>query len=84
MIPYIVQELSEEGSCIFKKGDKADKIYFIQSGEIKLTDLDKVLPQGMVLGKVGIFTPENQRTAVCMANCNIYSIHRDKVLELYY
>jgi len=86
LIPYMMRETLTSGHILFRKGDKADKIYFIQKGGIRLPELNKKLPAGTVLGEVGVFAPGNTRAvgAVCEEDCVVFSIHRDKVVELYY
>ncbi len=86
LIPYMNKNIYGEGDILFKKDDIADRIYFIQKGSIYLPEVDKTLPEGSVLGEVGIFAPDNRRaaTAVTRGDAVIYDIHRDRVLELYY
>ncbi len=86
LIPYMNKEEHSKGDVLFQKGDSADKIYFIERGHIALPEIDKNLAEGTVFGEAGIFSPRNTRTAtaICGSDCTVYTIHRDKVLELYY
>ncbi len=86
LIPYMNKNIYRDGDVLFKRDDFADRIYFIQKGNIYLPKVDKTMPEGSVLGEVGIFAPDNRRaaTAVSRGDAVIYDIHRDKVLELYY
>jgi CRP/FNR family transcriptional regulator, cyclic AMP receptor protein len=70
----------------FRKGDTADKIYFLQQGIVAIPEVNKHLTQGTVFGEVGVFTAYTVRSAsaICDEESEIYSIHRDKVFELYY
>lgn len=86
LIPYMNKEEHSKGDVLFQKGDSAEKVYFIEKGHIALPEIDKNLAEGTVFGEAGIFAPRNTRTAtaICGSDCTVYTIHRDKVLELYY
>lgn len=86
LIPYMKMEHHAKGEELFKKGDLADKFYFVQNGVVELPELKKQLKKGAVFGELGLFMPKTVRSAsaVCVEKCDIYSIHKDKVLELYY
>lgn len=86
LIPYMSKEKYYENEFLFKKGDLADKIYYIKEGSVILPELQKEVPKGGILGEVGIFTPTNERacSAVCAEESEVYTIKSEKVLELYY
>jgi hypothetical protein len=78
LIPYMTKEQHSKGEVLFRKGDNADRILFVQEGSLTLPEVEKELPTGTVLGEVGIFNPNHTRaaSAVCSEDCIIYSIHR--------
>jgi len=86
LVPYMKREAFAQGSALFRKGDAADKIYFIESGAVEVPEVRRVLAKGSVFGEVGIFTPHLRRSAsaICAQASVVYSIHRDEVLQLYY
>jgi CRP/FNR family transcriptional regulator, cyclic AMP receptor protein len=86
LIPYMTSEQHRNGSTVFAKGDRADKLYFIEQGTILFPELGRGLSTGGFFGEVGLFAPQGVRTAsaVCEGDCRLYAITRDKVLELYY
>jgi signal-transduction protein with cAMP-binding, CBS, and nucleotidyltransferase domain len=86
LIPFMKKETHAKGEVLFHKGDTADKIYFIQKGIVAIPEINKYLAQGSVFGELGVFTPYTKRsaTAICGEESEIYSIHRDKAIELYY
>ncbi|MDU8945506.1 Crp/Fnr family transcriptional regulator [Ovoidimarina sediminis] len=73
-----------EGDVIFRKGDVADRMYYISSGQIRLEELDKTIGRGVLLGEVGLFSNEQSRTAtaVCVTTGEIHWIERDRILKL--
>jgi hypothetical protein len=86
LVPYMKPEIFKEGDLLFKKGDFADKIFFIQSGSVVLPEVQKEVGPGAILGEVGVFAPNNKRACSAVAACeaSILTIKAEKVLELYY
>jgi CRP/FNR family transcriptional regulator, cyclic AMP receptor protein len=86
LIPYMTSEQHRNGSTVFAKGDRADKLYLIEQGRILFPEFGRGLSTGGFFGEVGLFAPQGVRSAsaVCEGDCRLYAITRDKVLELYY
>jgi CRP/FNR family transcriptional regulator, cyclic AMP receptor protein len=86
LVPYMQTETHAAGDVLFRKGDPADRLYVIQHGQVRFTEIGKVMSDGAVFGEVGLFAPKNVRTlsARCDGECRLHTITRDKVLELYY
>src|SRR5215467_8649006 len=86
LLPYMRREKLEQGGVLFRKGDAAEKIYFIEAGKVTIPEIRKVLTAGAVFGEVGIFTPCRTRSAsaICGKTSVIYSIRKEEVLQLYY
>jgi CRP/FNR family transcriptional regulator, cyclic AMP receptor protein len=86
LVPYMDAETHAAGEVLFRKGDPANRLYVIQHGHVSFPEIGKVVSDGQVFGEVGLFAPHNVRTlsATCHDDCRLYTIKRDKVLELYY
>jgi len=87
LIPYMVIEKTKKGNILFKKGDLAEKMYYLSKGRIQLEEKGLILENGHLLGEMGIFSPVNERTdtAICMDDdMEIYSITEKGVKQLYY
>ena len=86
LVPYMHAETHAAGEVLFRKGDPANRLYVIQHGHVRFPEIGKVVSDGQVFGEVGLFAPHNVRTlsATCHDDCRLYTIKRDKVLELYY
>ncbi len=86
LIPYMRNEMHPKGEVLFSKGDAADKLYVIEEGSVFFPELGRRLSEGAVFGEVGLFAPQSVRSlsAVCDDDCRLYTITKDKVLELYY
>ncbi len=86
LVRYMTKESFKSGEVIFRKGEDADKMYFIQVGKVRFPEFDVEIQQGQVFGEMGIFSPYDQRTASaeCVEETIVYSIGQDKLMELYY
>src|SRR5690242_8281035 len=86
LVPYMQTEQHGAGDILFERGDPADRLYIIQHGRVRFTEIGKVMSDGAVFGEVGLFSPQSVRTlsAACDSDCRLHTITRQKVLELYY
>jgi len=91
LAPYMRSTAYKKGAIIFNKGEPADKMLYVHSGKIRVTNMGAVaqtrfLEPGVVLGEIGIFAPERKRTATAIAeeDSYVYSIDEDKVIQLYF
>ncbi len=83
--PFMKKEIFKKGDIIFKMGDKADKMFYIKTGALKLVEINKVVKEGQVIGEMGIFSPSKQRmsTAVCEDDLEVYTLGKEDVVELF-
>ncbi len=87
MMPYMRREQFAKGETLFRKGDKADKLYLLQKGSIRLPEIElSIGEKGAIIGEMGIFSPDRGRTtsAVCETDLEALVLTDDKVLQLYF
>ena len=74
------------GEILFQKGDPADKLTYVLSGELILPEIGKRVGPGELLGEIGIFSPDNRRSLTLQAESNgeVYEMTREKLFQLYY
>jgi hypothetical protein len=86
LIPFMKSESLRQGAVIFRKGDDAKHVFMIRQGHVALPEVNKILGPGSFFGEVGIFADSGKRTltAVCDDDCELLSITREKVIELFY
>jgi CRP-like cAMP-binding protein len=86
LLPYMRTETRPAGTVLFRQGDPADRLYLVQSGAVRLVEIDRRVEAGHVFGEVGLFAPAGLRTltAVCEHECLLAVIDGARVLELYY
>ena len=83
-ISFMRRENFRKGDCLFKLGDRAEKLFYIFNGSIRLPELNRLVKAGQVLGELGIFSPGRERTATAVAEEDVeaYSMGADEVKRL--
>ncbi|MGH8603091.1 MAG: Crp/Fnr family transcriptional regulator [Gammaproteobacteria bacterium] len=86
LLPYMTKRHAPKGEVLFRKGDPAHDMYYIVRGTIRLTEIGVERGVGNMIGEIGIFSPRQERisSAECVTQCELLTITRQKVLELYY
>jgi len=84
-LSYMKKETYKKGDVLFKKGDKADKMFYIKKGSLRLIELNKIIKEEQVIGEMGIFSPFKERTAsaVCADDLEVYTMGRDEVIKFF-
>ena len=77
---------SRPARSLFRKGEKADAMYFVVSGEFKVTELGISIGPGEVIGELGLLAPDQIRTQTiqCVKDADILRITYDQVKQLYF
>jgi len=86
LVPYMTFKKYKKGDVIFKAGDKADLMYYIAKGIVRIVGLDLTVSKGEIIGEMGVFSPFKERTdaAVAETDLEVYYINEDKIQQLYY
>jgi CRP/FNR family cyclic AMP-dependent transcriptional regulator len=86
LIPHMSHQRFDSGHVLFRLGDPANTMYLILEGSIRLEELGVTVSHGALLGEIGLFAPENRRTAtaVCEGPVHLGAITDEKVMQLYY
>jgi hypothetical protein len=86
LIPLLRHRTARAGDVLFHKGDKAEDVYLVLAGSVRMADLGVAVGPGAVVGEIGIFAPTGQRmdTAVCETDVKLGVIENDKITQLYY
>jgi sigma-B regulation protein RsbU (phosphoserine phosphatase) len=74
-----------KGEYLFRIGDRADKLFLIHKGQIRLPELDVIVQPGQILGEMGLFSPGRRRTASAVSEETVeaYTMGRDEVVQLF-
>jgi serine phosphatase RsbU (regulator of sigma subunit) len=79
------RETFRKGDVLFRAGDRADKMYYVARGSLRLPEFNKVVGEGGVIGEMGILSPFLARTAtaVCEEDLETFTIAKDDVTRLF-
>ena len=72
--PFMREKSFKAGETIFRKGDFADSLYMVVSGEVRLPEIDARLSPGELLGEIGLFSLERRRTQTAVAMTDVESL----------
>jgi len=74
------------GTTLIQKGERADRLYYLSEGELELTDFAKTLQRGAILGEIGAFARDHERTAtiVCRTDCRLYELSESDAKQLFF
>jgi hypothetical protein len=86
LLPLMSREKFPAGHVLFRAGDPANTMYLVLQGSLRLSELGVTIGPGHLIGEIGLFAPDNRRTAtaVCESNVELGAITDQKVLQLYY
>jgi CRP-like cAMP-binding protein len=86
LLPYMTRQKFAAGKALVRKGERADRLYYLVDGELEITDFKKVLHSGSLVGEIGVFAPNYQRTTtiVCRTDCNVLALTESKAKQLYF
>lgn len=86
LLPHMHLHKHHAGDTLFHKGDKAESIYYLAHGRLKLVEISEYLEAGSLLGEIGLFSPTHTRTLTvsCETDCEIYQMSDEEVYQLYY
>ena len=76
----------DKGAILFRKGDDADAMFVVAEGELEVVEYGAVLSRGDLLGEIGLFSREAQRTATIRAKTpvTLARISRARLRGLHY
>jgi CRP/FNR family transcriptional regulator, cyclic AMP receptor protein len=86
ILPIMTHRRFRAGETLIRKGEPADRLFYLDRGEAEVVEIGKTVSSGSVLGEIGIFARDQRRTAtvVCVTDCEIYELSESKTKELYY
>jgi CRP/FNR family cyclic AMP-dependent transcriptional regulator len=70
--PFMKDVQLKTGEIIFNKGDHADRLYMILAGDIHLEQIDHTMHAGDLLGEIGLFSADHQRTQTARALTDVH------------
>ena len=86
LLPHMHRRAFKAGEVLFRKGDLADELIYIASGELRMTEIGERVGPGELIGEIGLFSPEKRRTQslVCETDGELYHMTAEMIFRLYY
>ena len=86
LLPNMRRRLFKAGEVLFRKGDVADKLIYIASGQLRMAELGRTLGAGEMIGEIGVFSPDKTRTqtVVCESDGELYEMTDQMIYQLYH
>jgi len=77
------KEVFKTGKLLFRAGEKAHKIYYLNKGRVYLAERDQLVEPGNIIEETGIFTEQKLKmcTAVCLEDTELYTMDADEVVK---
>ncbi len=84
LAPVMQRQDLKKGERLFRRGDSADQLFVVEQGALRLEELDLVLNPGEIVGEMGLFGIEHDRSATAVAEEDsvVLRIAGDKVREI--
>ncbi len=84
--PFSQKQTCKAGEMLFRKGDTADRMYYVLSGRYRLSEIGIDVGPGAVIGEIGLVEPELRRTQSfeCLEGGDLLTMSYDKVREIYF
>lgn len=76
----------DDGAHLFTRGDRADRLFVIVDGQVRLPELGRTLGPGSMFGEIGLFASDGLRTASAVADgpVSVAEISERRVRELFF
>ena len=86
LLPHMHRRTVPAGTLLWSKGDAATEMLYLQSGQLRLVEHDKLLEAGSLVGEIGLFAPDNRRTLSlrCETDCELFSLSAEAMQLLYF
>jgi len=86
LLPHMSDEVHHKGEILFRKGDPARALYYIQQGKVALPEIGKQMAEGALFGEIGIFSPGHSRTcsARCETEARLFCLTAERAKRLYF
>ena len=86
LLPHMTRRQAMAGQTLWKKGDVATEMIYLESGTLRMVEHQEDLTPGSLIGEIGLFSPDNRRTLTvdCATDCTLYSLTTEAMAQLYY
>lgn len=84
--PYMKRRMCKAGEVLFRKGDTADQLFYIVSGQFRVPEIGVTVYPGQFQGELGLLSPDGMRTGTleCVGGGELLAMTYESVKELYF
>ena len=84
--PFMKEQRYKAGETLFNRGDHAERVYMVLSGNVHIEQIDYTLHPGELFGEVGLFSADHQRTqtARALTDVNLLWIAEGELAQICY
>jgi hypothetical protein len=82
--PFMKTERHPVGHILFRKGDVADRMFVVSSGQLFVEEISAPLSEGDLVGEISMFSSDQVRTGTvrCRTDVELLSIARQHMAEV--
>jgi CRP/FNR family cyclic AMP-dependent transcriptional regulator len=82
--PFMSRQSVAASAKLFEKGEVADRMFFTLSGRYRLTESGHQLGPGVIVGELGLLSPDQRRTQTveCLEAGEVLTITYDELRQL--
>lgn len=86
LLPNMKYRKFRQGDVLFRKGDSADRLIYIANGELRALESGSLIAAGELVGEIGLFSPQNQRTQTLTAvtDGHVFELAGEELFQLCY
>lgn len=86
LLATMTHEYHAKGTVLFRRGQRGDRIYYLQHGTVRLVEIQTNMAPGDLFGEIGMFAPDHKRTctALCSSDVDLFSLSFDEVRRCYF
>jgi hypothetical protein len=86
LLPHMRHRSFKAGEVLFRRGEAADRLFYVASGDVRMAEIGKRVGPGELIGEIGLFSPERKRTQtiVCETDSELYDMTDEMIFQLYY
>jgi CRP/FNR family transcriptional regulator, cyclic AMP receptor protein len=70
--PFMKETRLKAGEIIFHRGDHAERLYMVLTGDVHIEQIDFTLHPGDLFGEIGLFSADHRRTQTARALTDIH------------
>jgi CRP/FNR family transcriptional regulator, cyclic AMP receptor protein len=84
--PFSSKRRMRAGEVLFRKGDIADRLFFVVSGRCRLSERGIDIAPGAAVGELALLSPDKTRTQTleCVESGDLLEITYDQLRQLYF